>query len=81
MRAFWKCPMAESSVSVFTVVPLSAATVAPNAYHGPTRLIANGYTSPQRLAIAGHSNGGLLVGAVLNQRPELIGSRVAGVAT
>ncbi len=34
-------------------------------------LIANNYTSPNRLAIHGVSNGGLLVGAVANQRPEL----------
>jgi prolyl oligopeptidase len=34
-------------------------------------LIREGYTSPARLAIAGGSNGGLLMGAVLTQRPEL----------
>jgi prolyl oligopeptidase len=34
-------------------------------------LIASGYTRPDRLAIAGGSNGGLLMGAVLTQRPDL----------
>jgi prolyl oligopeptidase len=34
-------------------------------------LIANHYTNPQKLAIQGGSNGGLLVGAALTQRPEL----------
>jgi prolyl oligopeptidase len=34
-------------------------------------LIQNGVTNPDRLAISGGSNGGLLVGAALTQRPEL----------
>lgn len=34
-------------------------------------LINEGYTSPEKLGIAGGSNGGLLVGAVMTQRPEL----------
>jgi len=42
-------------------------------------LIANGYTSPSRLAIGGRSNGGLLVGAAMTQRPELFGATLPGV--
>ena len=34
-------------------------------------LITEGYTSPERLAIRGGSNGGTLIGAVINQKPNL----------
>lgn len=42
-------------------------------------LVAQKYTSPRRLAIQGASNGGLLIGAVLNQRPELFGAALPAV--
>jgi prolyl oligopeptidase len=42
-------------------------------------LIANGYTSPRRLAIAGYSNGGLLTAACMVQRPDLYGAVLVGV--
>ena len=42
-------------------------------------LIGNRYTSPHRLAISGGSNGGLLVGAVINQRPDLFAAAVPQV--
>ena len=42
-------------------------------------LVAKGYTSQAHLAIKGRSNGGLLVGAVLNQRPDLFAAANAGV--
>ncbi|MCY7321388.1 MAG: prolyl oligopeptidase family serine peptidase [Phormidesmis sp. CAN_BIN36] len=42
-------------------------------------LIANGYTSSSRLAIAGGSNGGLLVGACMTQRPDLFGAALPAV--
>jgi len=42
-------------------------------------LIANKYTRPQKLAIAGGSNGGLLVGACMTQRPELFGAALPAV--
>ncbi|PWT92740.1 MAG: S9 family peptidase [Blastocatellia bacterium] len=42
-------------------------------------LIANKYTSTPKLAIGGGSNGGLLVGAVLTQRPDLFGAALPAV--
>ena len=42
-------------------------------------LIANKYTRPQKLAIQGGSNGGLLVGAVMTQRPDLFGAALPAV--
>jgi prolyl oligopeptidase len=42
-------------------------------------LIANKYTQPKKLAISGRSNGGLLVGACLAQRPDLFGAALPGV--
>jgi prolyl oligopeptidase len=42
-------------------------------------LIANAYTTPDQLAISGGSNGGLLVGAAITQRPELFRAAVIAV--
>lgn len=42
-------------------------------------LAANKITQPSKLAINGGSNGGLLVGAVVNQRPELFGAAIPQV--
>ena len=43
------------------------------------QLLADDYTTSARLAISGGSAGGLLIGAVLNMRPELFGAAVAEV--
>ncbi|MEP7039529.1 MAG: prolyl oligopeptidase family serine peptidase [Acidobacteriota bacterium] len=42
-------------------------------------LIKNKYTRPEKLAISGGSNGGLLIGATLNQRPDLFGAALPAV--
>jgi len=42
-------------------------------------LVARGYTKPERLAIQGGSNGGLLMGAALVQRPDLFRAVVTAV--
>jgi prolyl oligopeptidase len=42
-------------------------------------LVASGYTTPATLAIEGGSNGGLLVAAVMLQRPDLFGAVVCRV--
>jgi prolyl oligopeptidase len=41
-------------------------------------LVQNHYTRPEKLAIEGRSNGGLLVGAALTQRPDLFGAVICG---
>lgn len=42
-------------------------------------LVARKYTSPEKLAIYGGSNGGLLMGAVMTQRPDLVKAVVSSV--
>jgi prolyl oligopeptidase len=42
-------------------------------------LVQSGYTRPDRLVIEGRSNGGLLVGAALTQRPDLFRVALCGV--
>lgn len=42
-------------------------------------LVKEGYTRPEKLAVSGGSNGGLLVGAVVNQRPDLFGAALPAV--
>ncbi|ESQ27517.1 hypothetical protein EUTSA_v10018135mg [Eutrema salsugineum] len=46
---------------------------------GAEYLVSAGYTQPSKLCIEGGSNGGLLIGACINQRPNLFGCALAHV--
>ena len=58
---------------------LTKQTVFDDFIAAATWLIAAGYTSPQKLAIMGGSNGGLLVGACMTQRPDLFAAALPAV--
>ncbi|EOA36816.1 hypothetical protein CARUB_v10008428mg [Capsella rubella] len=46
---------------------------------GAEYLVSSGYTQPRKLCIEGSSNGGILIGACINQRPDLFGCALAHV--
>ncbi|ESQ34759.1 hypothetical protein EUTSA_v10006924mg [Eutrema salsugineum] len=46
---------------------------------GAEYLVSAGYTQPRKLCIEGSSNGGILIGACINQRPDLFGCALAHV--
>jgi prolyl oligopeptidase len=48
-------------------------------YAAAEHLIKRGYTKPERLAISGGSNGGLLTGAAVTQRPDLFRAVIVAV--
>ena len=62
-----------------TEVDAKGARVADDWFAAAEYLIANKYTSTPKLAISGRSNGGLLVGAALTQRPDLWGATLPAV--
>jgi prolyl oligopeptidase len=58
---------------------LSKQNVFDDFIYAAKHLIAEGWTKPEKLAIRGGSNGGLLVGAAMTQAPELFGAVVCAV--
>lgn len=66
--AWWKAGIKDKKQNVFDDFAWAAKY-----------LIEQKYTQPSKLAISGGSNGGLLVGAVLNQHPELFGAALPAV--